>query len=67
MSPTSYLAAPPRNTLRLDCQSASCDAFPYRHNQLIWFLRSGGTEIKDDLCLEDTSCDWLPWRIPPTE
>ena len=31
--------------------------------QIASYFASGGTELSDDICLEDASCDWIP-QIP---
>lgn len=30
-------------------------------NQILWFFASEGKELRDDRCLEDSTCDYLPW------
>ncbi len=40
----------------------------YSRNQLVYFLLTRGTEVLDDLCLEDSSCSWMPSPIvEPTD
>jgi hypothetical protein len=36
------------------------DIHTFMANQLAWFFATGGTEIVDDICLEDESCDFIP-------
>ncbi|MBR58750.1 MAG: hypothetical protein CMH54_12110 [Myxococcales bacterium] len=31
----------------------------YSRNQMVYYLLTGGAEIMDDLCLEDSSCSWM--------
>ena len=39
---------------------APFDNATYFRNQILHFLATDGQEIRDDLCLEDGSCDFLP-------
>jgi len=39
---------------------ADFDWATYSRNQLLHFISTDGQEIRDDLCMEDGSCDWLP-------
>ena len=41
------------------------DLAMYYRNQSLHFLRTNGKEIKDDLCMEDNSCAWLPSPSAP--
>ena len=38
---------------------ADFDWATYSRNQLLHFITTDGQEIRDDLCLEDSSCPWL--------
>lgn len=31
-------------------------------NQILWFFASEGTDLRDDRCLADGSCEFLPWN-----
>jgi hypothetical protein len=39
---------------------ADFDWATYSRNQILHFFSTDGTDIADDLCLEDGSCTWLP-------
>ncbi len=39
----------------------------YSRNQVIHFLRTDGKEIREDLCMEDNTCAWLPSPSAPAE
>ena len=40
----------------------------YYRNQSIQFLRTNGKEIRDEPCMEDNTCSWLPSPdIPETK
>jgi len=34
--------------------------------QIASYFKSGGTELSDDVCLEDASCDWIP-QLPDSD
>jgi hypothetical protein len=38
--------------------SAPFDFATFARNQLIYFFLTGGAEVSDDMCLEDSTCDW---------
>ena len=48
-----YIATPKPN------DPNSFDWATYSRNQLLRFIESGGKDIVDDLCMEDSSCPWL--------
>ena len=39
---------------------AEFDLAMYYRNQALHYLRTNGKEIRDDLCMEDNTCPWLP-------
>lgn len=46
---------------------APFDWAQYYRNQAIHYLRTDGGEIRDDLCMEDNTCSWLPSPSLPSE
>ena len=46
---------------------ASFDWAMYYRNQSLHFLRTNGDEVRDEPCMEDNSCTWLPSPSQPDE
>lgn len=60
VSAVRYAATDDHEYIALANPDADFDWATYSRNQIIHFLQSRGTEVRDDLCLEDTSCPFLP-------
>ena len=44
---------------------AEFDHATYYRNQALQFLRTNGGEVRDEPCMEDNTCLWLPSPTPP--
>lgn len=60
VSAVRYPATSDHEYIALPDPKADFDWAMYSRNQVLWFLSTGGAEIRDDLCMETDTCEWLP-------
>ncbi len=65
VSAVRYPATGDHEYIALPAPESEFDWSSYSRNQILRFLMTNGAEVRDDLCLEDGSCDFLPQ--PATE